>query len=90
MRKHVFVSLIVLLVVALAFTPAMAADYSIKIGGGPTGGTFNQFTNAMAVYVPKVNSNIGGFRRFGGKPQAGPQRRVGFRLVLCRGQRFGI
>jgi TRAP transporter TAXI family solute receptor len=58
MRKHVFVSLIATLVVALALTPATAADYSIKIGGGPTGGTFNQFTNAMAVYVPKVNPNI--------------------------------
>jgi hypothetical protein len=39
-------------------TPAPAADYSIKIGGGPTGGTFNTFTNAMAVFVPKVNPNI--------------------------------
>jgi TRAP transporter TAXI family solute receptor len=37
---------------------ASAADYSIKIGGGPTGGTFNTFSNGMAVYVPKVNPNI--------------------------------
>jgi TRAP transporter TAXI family solute receptor len=36
----------------------MAADYSIKIGGGPTGGTFNTFSNGMAVYVPKANPNI--------------------------------
>jgi hypothetical protein len=39
-------------------TSVQAKDYSIKIGGGPTGGTFNTFTNAMAVYVPKVNPNI--------------------------------
>ncbi len=35
-----------------------ASAYSIKIGGGPTGGTFNTFANAMAVFVPKVNANI--------------------------------
>ena len=43
---------------ALFLTPAMAQDYSVKIGGGPTGGTFNTFSNAMAIYVPKVNPNI--------------------------------
>jgi hypothetical protein len=36
----------------------MAADYNVKIGGGPTGGTFNTFSNAMAVYVPKVHPDI--------------------------------
>jgi TRAP transporter TAXI family solute receptor len=41
---------------ALTLTPAMAE--SVKIGGGPTGGTFNTFANGMAVYVPKVNTNI--------------------------------
>jgi hypothetical protein len=44
--------------VGAGLMPAGAADYSIKIGGGPTGGTFNTFSNAMAVYVPKVNPNI--------------------------------
>jgi TRAP transporter TAXI family solute receptor len=43
---------------ALTITPAIAENYSIKIGGGPTGGTFNTFANGMAVYVPKVNPNI--------------------------------
>jgi hypothetical protein len=45
-------------IIALIVPPAMAADYSVKIGGGPTGGTFNTFSNAMAVYVPKVHPNI--------------------------------
>ncbi|MEE4261389.1 MAG: TAXI family TRAP transporter solute-binding subunit [Desulfobacteraceae bacterium] len=58
MKKHFAVCLLVLAVAALGIAPAIAADYSLKIGGGPTGGTFNQFTNAMAVYVPKVNPNI--------------------------------
>ncbi len=58
MKKQFVVCLLVLAVAALGIAPAIAADYSLKIGGGPTGGTFNQFTNAMAVYVPKVNPNI--------------------------------
>src|SRR5690554_6376721 len=45
-------------VVAMSFAPAMAEQYSIKIGGGPTGGTFNTFSNAMSIYVPKAASNI--------------------------------
>jgi TRAP transporter TAXI family solute receptor len=57
-KKQLVVCLLVLAVAALGIAPAIAADYSLKIGGGPTGGTFNQFTNAMAVYVPKVNPNI--------------------------------
>lgn len=58
MKKQFVVCLLVIAVAALGIAPATAADYSLKIGGGPTGGTFNQFTNAMAVYVPKVNPNI--------------------------------
>ncbi len=58
MSKRFMVALLVLTVTALGIAPAMAADYSIKIGGGPTGGTFNTFSNGMAVYVPKVNPNI--------------------------------
>jgi len=59
MKKLVLVCLLAIAVAALGITtPASAADYSIKIGGGPTGGTFNTFSNAMAVYVPKVNPNI--------------------------------
>jgi hypothetical protein len=58
MKKHFMIGLLAVALIALGMTPAPAADYSIKIGGGPTGGTFNQFTNAMAVYVPKVNPNI--------------------------------
>jgi TRAP transporter TAXI family solute receptor len=58
MKKHVVVCLLAIAIAALGVAPVSAADYSIKIGGGPTGGTFNQFTNAMAVYVPKVNPNI--------------------------------
>ena len=58
MKNHFVVCLLAIAVVALGIAPATAADYSIKIGGGPTGGTFNTFTNAMAVYVPKINPNI--------------------------------
>ncbi|MGA9536495.1 MAG: TAXI family TRAP transporter solute-binding subunit [Desulfobacterales bacterium] len=58
MKKHFIIGLLAVALIALGMTPALAADYSIKIGGGPTGGTFNTFTNAMAVYVPKVNPNI--------------------------------
>lgn len=29
------------------------AGFTGKIGGGPTGGTFNTFANAMSIYVPK-------------------------------------
>lgn len=58
MEKNVRIVLFTALALALAFTPALAADYNVKIGGGPTGGTFNTFSNGMAVYVPKVHPNI--------------------------------
>ncbi len=58
MSKRLKMCILALAAVALIVTPAMAADYSVKIGGGPTGGTFNTFSNGMAVYVPKVNPNI--------------------------------
>jgi len=58
MKRLFVITLAAVALVALTMTPAPAANYSIKIGGGPTGGTFNTFTNAMAVYVPKVNPNI--------------------------------
>ena len=58
MKKYLFIMFLAASVVALGMVPATAADYSVKIGGGPTGGTFNTFSNAMAVYVPKVNPNI--------------------------------
>jgi TRAP transporter TAXI family solute receptor len=58
MRKFLLIGLLSVIFIAAGMIPAGAADYSVKIGGGPTGGTFNTFTNAMAVYVPKVNPNI--------------------------------
>ncbi len=58
MKKHLVIGLLAMALIALGITPAPAADYSVKIGGGPTGGTFNTFSNAMAVYVPKVHPNI--------------------------------
>lgn len=58
MKNYFLIALFVLAIAAFGMAPATAADYSIKIGGGPTGGTFNTFTNAMAVYVSKVNPNI--------------------------------
>ncbi len=58
MKKVSMHLLVFTAVLALFMTPAMAQDYSVKIGGGPTGGTFNTFSNGMAIYVPKVNANI--------------------------------
>ena len=58
MKKIALIGLLTLAVVAAGTSPALAEDYSVKIGGGPTGGTFNTFSNAMAVYVPKVNPNV--------------------------------
>jgi TRAP transporter TAXI family solute receptor len=37
---------------------AQAGDFKVKVGGGPTGGTFNIFANAMAVYLPKHMDDI--------------------------------
>lgn len=43
-----------LVALILAPTGSLAAKaYKAKVGGGPTGGTFNTFANAMAIYVPK-------------------------------------
>lgn len=56
MRKVLLLGIVAAMAMALTMTPAMAE--SIKIGGGPTGGTFNTFANGMAVYVPKVNPKI--------------------------------
>jgi TRAP transporter TAXI family solute receptor len=55
MKKWIVLSL---LTTALAFGPAMAETTNVKIGGGPTGGTFNTFANAMAVYISKVDPNM--------------------------------
>lgn len=58
MKKFFSHLLVFVAALALLATPVMAQDYSVQIGGGPTGGTFNTFSNAMAIYVPKVNPNI--------------------------------
>ena len=59
MKKAMFVLLLAAMVACLGFAPTTThAEYKIKIGGGPTGGTFNTFTNAMAIYVPKVDPDI--------------------------------
>jgi hypothetical protein len=55
MKKFLLLSLVAALAitVGLAVDEAAAKDFKAKVGGGPTGGTFNTFANAMAVYVPK-------------------------------------
>lgn len=56
MKRFVLWSLVVVGIATLALAPtgnAVAKEFKGKVGGGPTGGTFNTFTNAMAVYVPK-------------------------------------
>lgn len=59
MKKQWTIALVTLVCLSMMVLPAAAAAAaSIKIGGGPTGGTFNTFANAMAVYVPKVTPSI--------------------------------
>ena len=56
MKRFTLWSLLALAVAGLALAPAgdaVAKEFKGKVGGGPTGGTFNTFANAMAVYVPK-------------------------------------
>lgn len=55
MKKILFLSLLCLATTAMVLAPAgaMAEAYKGKIGGGPTGGTFNTFSNAMSIFVPK-------------------------------------
>jgi TRAP transporter TAXI family solute receptor len=58
MKKTSLVVLLALSLVCLGLAGPAAAEVKLKIGGGPTGGTFNTFANGMAVYVPKVNKDI--------------------------------
>jgi TRAP transporter TAXI family solute receptor len=60
MKKNLFLGLLCLAFVGMVFSPGNAAAeaFKAKVGGGPTGGTFNTFANAMAVYVPKHMDNI--------------------------------
>ncbi|MCP4747489.1 MAG: TAXI family TRAP transporter solute-binding subunit [Desulfobacteraceae bacterium] len=58
MKKTALFGFFTAIIFVLSVTPLLAENYSVKIGGGPTGGTFNTFANAMAIYVPKVNSTI--------------------------------
>jgi hypothetical protein len=60
MKKVLLCGLVAALVLGLGLlpAPAVAKEYKVKIGGGPTGGTFNTFANGMAVYVPKVYPEI--------------------------------
>lgn len=60
MKKSLWISLLCALVLAvgLGASPAMAKTFRVSIGGGPTGGTFQYFANAISVHVPKVASDI--------------------------------
>ncbi len=60
MKKFLFLTLLCVAVIGMASAPAdvMAETFKAKVGGGPTGGTFNTFANAMAVYVPKNMEDI--------------------------------
>ena len=60
MKKFLLLSLICLAVVGMTTAPsdALAKKFKAKVGGGPTGGTFNTFANAMAVYLPKNMTDI--------------------------------
>ncbi|MFN2369999.1 MAG: TAXI family TRAP transporter solute-binding subunit [Candidatus Krumholzibacteriia bacterium] len=61
MKKTMLWTLAAVCALGLAFAPAdgaLAQEYKAKVGGGPTGGTFNTFANAMAVYLPKVMPDL--------------------------------
>ena len=59
MKKFWLLGLAAAVIMGLCLAPVAAqAEYKIKIGGGPTGGTFNTFANGMAVYVPKVLKDV--------------------------------
>ena len=50
MKKALIFGLAAALALGLGMMPAAAeAKYKVKIGGGPTGGTFNTFANGAAV-----------------------------------------
>ena len=53
-----FVALVAISLVALSDQAQAAEKFKAKVGGGPTGGTFNTFANAMAVYVPKQLDDV--------------------------------
>lgn len=58
-RMVIFAAICSLTAMALiAPADAKAAKFKAKVGGGPTGGTFNTFANGMAVYIPKVEPGI--------------------------------
>ncbi len=61
MKKFLILSLLLVVTISMAAVSGdaqAAKKFKAKIGGGPTGGTFNTFANAMAVYVPKNMDDI--------------------------------
>jgi len=61
MKKFLLLSLAIVFAISMVTVPGSAQagkKFKAKIGGGPTGGTFNTFANAMAVFVPKNMDNI--------------------------------
>jgi len=60
MKKFLLLSLMCVVIAGLAIAPGAigAEKFKGKIGGGPTGGTFNTFANGMSVYVPKVLPDV--------------------------------
>ena len=60
MKRAFLLAIVTALAIGLVVAPAavMAKDFRAKVGGGPTGGTFNTFANGMAVYVPKAVPGI--------------------------------
>ncbi len=61
MKKFLLLSLALIFTISMVTVSGDAVAgkaFKAKIGGGPTGGTFNTFANAMAVYVPKNMKDI--------------------------------
>ena len=59
MKKVLIIALAAALTLSFGLMAGTAAAESkIKIGGGPTGGTFNAFASGAAVYLPKKDADI--------------------------------
>ncbi len=58
MKRMPLIMLLALAVALMGLAAPAMAETKLKIGGGPTGGTFNTFANGMAVYVVKKMADV--------------------------------
>lgn len=59
MKRSLIIGLVAAVIICLGVgAPSAQAATKLKIGGGPTGGTFNAFASGAAVYLPKKDADI--------------------------------